>query len=670
MGIQGKRFFVDDNGYALTKAQRKERRPPIRHLDIPLAPVSFLTWDELQAIPVGDEWAFDVESYPNYWLCAFLHVPSGKVTYVEETPNQPLNVDFLSYMLARCLLIGFNSQHYDLTVISFALRNCTAADLWGITRRIIVDEEKPRDILRELGAWTPPVNHIDIKEVCPLDGSLKKYAARLHGKRLQDLPYPPGKELTQDEARNVLFYCVNDLRNTAMLYRELKDEIALRIELGKQYNLDLRSKSDAQIAEAIITREVAKINGVFPKRERVEAGFQFKFIPPEWMHFQTDAMQVRFAQICELDFEVTDTGYVQAPGLSEFEFQIGETVYKMGRGGLHSKEKTISYTATEDWLIVDDDVESYYPRLILNSGMFPTNMGKAFLTIYEQLVESRIADKKAKNTTGANSKKIVINGTFGKLGDRYSAMYSPTQLIQVTLTGQLALLMLIEYLEMNGIRVISANTDGIVKFVHRNQYARMREIIKQWEQITGLKTEETKYSWLGSRDINNYVAVKMPDEKGEVKIKGKGAYFDPRYDPKDKIFRFHKSPQHVICLKAIQGLLTKQIPIEQTIKENRDLSNFVTVREVKGGGHKDGFYLGKMVRWYYADDVRGTIDYILSGNKVPDSDGAKPCMDMPEEFPADINYQWYINRTNDMLRAIDFLPGARDRSLFDLLETD
>ncbi|KKS65278.1 MAG: hypothetical protein UV34_C0020G0001, partial [Parcubacteria group bacterium GW2011_GWB1_42_6] len=35
-------------------------------------------------------------------------------------------------------------------------------------------------------------------------------------------------------------------------------------------------------------------------------------------------------------------------------------------------------------------------------------------------------------------------------------------MIQVTITGQLALLMLIERLELCGVPVISANTDGLV----------------------------------------------------------------------------------------------------------------------------------------------------------------------------------------------------------------
>ena len=42
-----------------------------------------------------------------------------------------------------------------------------------------------------------------------------------------------------------------------------------------------------------------------------------------------------------------------------------------------------------------------------------------------------------------SSKKIQINGSFGKLGSKYSLLYAPDLLLQTTITGQLALLMLI-----------------------------------------------------------------------------------------------------------------------------------------------------------------------------------------------------------------------------------
>lgn len=44
-------------------------------------------------------------------------------------------------------------------------------------------------------------------------------------------------------------------------------------------------------------------------------------------------------------------------------------------------------------------------------------------------------------------------------------------------------------------------------------------VITEWEQKTGLNTEETEYKAIYSRDVNNYVAVKK-----DGKTKNKGAF--------------------------------------------------------------------------------------------------------------------------------------------------
>ena len=77
---------------------------------------------------------------------------------------------------------------------------------------------------------------------------------------------------------------------------------------------------------------------------------------------------------------------------------------------------------------------------------------------------------------------------------------------------------------------------------------------------------------------------------------------------------------------------------------------------MKGGGVKNGEYLGKVVRWYYAQNETGEIVYSKSGNKVARSDGAKPCMTLPNEFPHDIDLNWYIKEARGMLADLG-LPG-------------
>src|SRR5206468_2305863 len=119
---------------------------------------------------------------------------------------------------------------------------------------------------------------------------------------------------------------------------------------------------------------------------------------------------------------------------------VGECTYKMGIGGLHSTESEVAHIAEADTLLLDRDVVSYYPSIILNQHLFPSHLGRDFLRVYRSIVERRVGAKKAGNKVVADSLKITINGSFGKLGSIYSILFAPDLMIQVTITGQLALL--------------------------------------------------------------------------------------------------------------------------------------------------------------------------------------------------------------------------------------
>ena len=100
-------------------------------------------------------------------------------------------------------------------------------------------------------------NHFDIsKPIVGVKISLKLYAARINTKTLKDLPYEPTTILTYDQMNEVCTYCINDLDMTIDLYNKIENRINLRRELSKKYNINLLSKSDAQIAEAIIKSEL------------------------------------------------------------------------------------------------------------------------------------------------------------------------------------------------------------------------------------------------------------------------------------------------------------------------------------------------------------------------------------------------------------------------------
>lgn len=677
-------FFWDDTPPPKPpKAEKAKRTPPE---PVWLSPdylpgleeaqqfnVERMTVQELMACAQSrDELVLDVESYPNYFLAMFRNLTTGKVFYFEQIAGVSLlDTQGLGWVLKNCLTSGFNSNSYDLTVCYLASCGLSTQQLDLATQMLISQKQNPRDVLKHFGVSKFPVDHIDLIEVAPLMASLKTYAGRLHAAKMQDLPFSPGTILTQPQIDIVRYYCVNDTVNTAELRTCLAEHIKLREQMSEQYGVDLRSKSDAQIAEAVIAHELQRITGQRPRRPTIPVGTAYRYNVPNFMRFFTPNLQQVLFHIANSWFYVGETGGVELPEwMKNFTVTIGETTYKMGIGGLHSTEKKVSHYTSETHVLCDRDVTSYYPFIILNQGLAPAHLGDAWLEVYRSIVDRRIAAKASGDKVIADSLKIVINGSFGKLGSMWSILYSPDLLIQVTLTGQLSLMMLIEALESVGIPVVSANTDGVVINCPRDKQDLMLQVVHWWEQITNFQTEETRYMSLHSKDVNNYIAVKMEGKEGAwvekaAGTKNKGLYANPWNNKKNLAERLHKNPTATICTEAAeQYLLTGRHPLA-TVQACNDITKFVSVRTVKGGAvqvrdipNSALFveYVGKTVRWYYAKDEVGELVYAESGNRVPKSQGAHPLMVM-DGMPDNVDVDWYAAEAERILRDVGALAA-------------
>ena len=248
--------------------------------------------------------------------------------------------------------------------------------------------------------------------------------------------------------------------------------------------------------------------------------------------------------------------------------------------------------------------------------------------------------------TIAETLKIVSNGSFGKFGSPYSTLYAPNLMIQTTVTGQLAILMLIEALEVRGMQVVSANTDGFVTKVPRARRDEFNSVLAKWESLSGFGTEETEYKSIHSRDVNNYVAIPA---QGKVKLKGAYALGGPG---QPGAAGMKKNPTNEVCIEALIAYLQEGTPFLTTIAACRDIRKFVTIRRVNGGCVKDGEPVGRVVRWYYSNQVNGTLKYKTTGNDVPKTEGAMPIMTLPDEFPDDIDLEWYVRETTAMLSDV------------------
>jgi len=161
---------------------------------------------------------------------------------------------------------------------------------------------------------------------------------------------------------------------------------------------------------------------------------------------------------------------------------------------------------------------------------------------------------------------------------------------KTTVANQLWLLKLIEMLHLAGYEVISANTDGVLLYIHESEHDSVMLLFKEWEKITQFTLEYAYYDLYVRRDVNTYLAKKID---GTVKIKGdftpQGAYLYPyyKYDlpkadngyylPINALLKGFDSP---IVAIALQRYYLDNIDPEITIYNHRDIYDFCMSQKI------------------------------------------------------------------------------------------
>lgn len=578
----------------------------------------------------------DSECYPNYYSIGFLS--GGKRKYYEIRGSDSFTtgqIEEIKHIMSNYVTIGFNSNEYDVPLLSVALAGANTATLKNASDKLI-HKEKGVFAWQILAAAQVPkcklLHHIDIFKVAPsLNTSLKTYAARMGFKKLQDLPYEPDTVLTEQQMDEVQEYCFNDIEVTEALTYRIEKELELRYYFSEQYQVDLMSKSDASIAETVFNTKynIPYIDGVYSYDKPY-----IKYSAPEYIQFSTKPLKELFESIKNNEYKLDEEGkLINIP----YTIKIGDSTYTIGVGGMHSKEKNVHFDSNNK-ILADIDVVSYYPNIVINNRYVPSNYPSSFIEDYKKFYDERLAAKATGDIIKSSTCKIILNGTFGKLGSMHSSLYAPNLLLNVTLTGQLSLLMLIEELEQNTIAVVSANTDGILASCDKSNEFVLKAIINKWEERCNLKTTFTNYKDVYKTSVNNYIAIK-PD--GKLTTKGVLQYSSLCSNSID-----------IASRDAVVKYLKDNTPIEETIESmTGDIRNFLIFKKSKDGAYYKGQSLGKTARWYYAKD--GDVILKGNGNKVQESQGAIPLMEIPEELNiGNIDISRYIQRSYKLLHSL------------------
>lgn len=581
-------------------------------------------------------WCYDTEVLPNRTLFCAKNMDTGEWfnlwRHEQDSPARLLR--FIQQ--PDTTFVGFNNNSYDNLVISAWCQGRTELEIKRVGDDIIGHRLNSWAAYNKHGLRNVFLDCIDLIEVAPSFVGLKAYGARMHMPKLQDMPIHHAEFITAEQEPIIQEYCHNDVDTTEELCRRLEGQLMLRIDMSRKYGVDMRSKSDSQMAEQ------AYISSMNLRRADNKIPQTIKFAAPDFLKFRDANLQRLLDRVKAHTFSMNPaTGHVVLPdflGKEIVKFNAG--TYQLGVGGIHSThDKSICYVAGED-VITDIDGASFYPSIILECGLVPSGLGLRFIEEYRTIYDRRLAAKASGDKITDATLKISLNGTFGKLASKYSVLYAPDLMLAVTLTGQFILLMLIEWLEGVGATTLSANTDGIAIRHPKDKSDLVQRTVEEFGKTVRMVFEFTPYRALAMKDVNNYIAVK-PDRK--LKVKG-------IYSP----LSLSKNPTAQVSADAVGQWLAHGTPLMETIKK-APFKDFISARNVTGGGQQGDEFLGKVVRWYQSTAPNlPLMTYIKNGNKVPKTEGAKACMEVLDfiNHPPDLDLQWYYKEAIKIAVAV------------------
>ena len=395
---------------------------------------------------------------------------------------------------------------------------------------------------------------------------------------------------------DMMHYNLNDVYIVCEIVRLNPDEIKSRYAVSKTYQVDVLNSSRSKTADTLFEKFYSKFSGLTPeqwkggKTERTAMSFKKVIFP--FIEFKTPALKNLLSELYGI------TIYRTSKDAFSKEVTIGNVTYNLATGGLHSQDRPMelwsttsfgdysSPTGGRKYTIYHYDVASYYPSIMADHAVYPEHLNKgAFVGLIKWMRDTRVTVKHSneKVIDGipkdvlALVLKIVINSIYGKFGFEKGSLYDRLAVLRVTVNGQLMLLMLCEALELEGISIISANTDGIMVKVYEDQEDKFNEISNWWREKTKMKADSDIVHCLIARDVNNYIAQFRTIKNGvpKLKLEYKGAL-----NPFMYAIDLQKGYDMPIVAQAVSDYFLKGVPIMDTLQFATNILDFCKTQNV------------------------------------------------------------------------------------------
>ena len=621
-------------------------------------------------------YVYDIEVFKNVFHCTIKNTETNEYYFFEiscrknqldelvnffHTVNTNLTLEDLYTTETKLntdkLFCGYNNLHYDNAIINYIIdyypkmkylgyrRICES--IFNLSKVITTSSE---DNIEAWKKWKYMIyfDSFDLLTMLysnKLRVSLKEMQVTMMYDNVQEFVTDWDTDLQEDKIDSMIEYNINDVNSTTELLNRCKKDIDLRLAIEDEYGVHVLSKDGVNIGMKILTQKYLEKTGLTWKDIK-DLRSPMSVIPLKDVILPF----IKFDSLILQNVLEDMKSQVVSPGRKGYEnkFVFEGLQYSVGVGGIHSVNTPECIIPKEDELLLDVDVASLYPSMLIEYKFYPKHLGPEFLEVYSKIKEERIEAKHNGNKVKNETLKLALNGLSGNLQNEHNFCYSPFAVMQIRINGQLLLLMLAEKLVELGCRIVQANTDGLFIIVKKDKYESFKNICSDWEKLTHLTLEEDRFKAMYQYAINDYFAITEDN-----KVKEKGMFITS--------VKLGKGLTPKIIPKAVIAYFKDNIPIEDTINNCTDIKDFLMSEKTGKQWHVE----------YKNKEQQRTNRFYASTNgaylwKWKDNNGVKAYQNMLtasgvtllnkfDDVPIkkrNINYRYYIYEAYKIVREL------------------
>lgn len=481
--------------------------------------------------------------------------------YYTTNINIPTNIIFC----------GYNNLHYDNPIINYIIEYedklmqynipTICSSIFNLSKTITASSEDNIDAWKhwKYQIWFDTFDILTMLYSNKLRVGLKEIQVTMQYPNVQEFVCDWTKPLPLEDFDSMIDYNINDIESTSELLNRCKKDVDLRIAIEDEYGVRVLSKDGVNIGMKILTQKYLEKTGLtwwdIKDLRSPMSVIPLKDVILPFIKYDSPILQ----RVLE-DMK----NQIVSPGRKGYEnkFVFNNLRYSVGVGGIHSVNSPEIIIPRDDEMLIDIDVASLYPSMLIEYEFYPRHLGKEFLEVYKQIKDERIEAKHNGDKVKNETLKLALNGLSGNLQNEHNFCYSPFAVMQIRINGQLLLLMLAEKLTQIGCRIVQANTDGLFVLLKKDAYSKVNSICREWEQLTKLTLEEDRFKAMYQYAINDYFAITEDN-----KVKEKGMFITT--------VKLGKGLTPKIIPKAVISFFKDGIPVEDTIKNCTDIRDFL-----------------------------------------------------------------------------------------------